>query len=305
MQHHRSPSSRASAWLVLVGIALTAPGALLGQDSTVVETDPIDCLPIGENAPAWATVENNLPDTEVRLYFRRLHDAVEDLYWVRMKPSGEGRYWGIFPKAEDRNLQRHELIETREEVQAETSWASWWRVKDVSDDRNPNQDLDQDLIRERASQGKQIERDWLGAMDDETFQRWLEQLENEPAEYFASVHDFRGARLAKSRTRVAEVKDECRIELTPEQVGEAENLTVGETAYWQQGEELFHWLCDGIVSRVDPTNVKRGDGICRACIVAWWKRPGILVPAASVVAGGTGLYILDDDDPGDVSPTNP
>ena len=101
------------------------------------------------------------------------------------------------------------------------------------------------------------------------------------------------------------MKSRCQAALTPEQAGEAENLTVGETAYWQRDESLFHWLCDGIVSRVDPTNVKRGDGICRACVVAWWKRPGILVPAASALAGGTALVILDEDDPTDVSPSNP
>lgn len=288
-----------------VALSLGLAAGAFAQEPLRVETDPMACLPIGENAAAWATVENNVPDAEVRLYFRRLHDAVEDLYWVRMHPDGEGRYWGVFPKAEDRVLQRHELIETRREVQEQTSWAQWWREKDVSDDRNPNQDLDPDLIRERASQGKQIERDWLGAMSDDEFQRWLEQLENEPAEYFAAVHDFRGQRLAKSVTRVVEVQDDCRLEMTAAQLGEAENLTVGETAYWQRGEELFHWLCDGIVSRVDPSGVKRGDSICRACVVAWWRQPGILVPAASSLAAVTGVVIIEDSDPDDVSPSAP
>ena len=190
---------RVSFRLVAFGITLLLAAGAAAQSSPRVTTDPVDCLPIGDNAAAWATVEDNQPDTEVRLYFRRLHDAVEDLYWVRMWPAGDGRYWGVFPKAEDHALQRHEVVETRAEVRAETSWAAWWREKDLSDDRNPNHDLDQDLIRERASQGKQIERDWLGAMDDQEFQRWLEQLENEPAEYFAAAHDSPSRRPALPR----------------------------------------------------------------------------------------------------------
>lgn len=292
-----------SAALTLVFVACASP--LSAQSSIEVEADPIDCLPIGENGAAYATVDNNVPDTTVRLNFRRMHDIVEDLYWVRMKPAGQGRYWGVMPKAEDREVQRHDVIEQRADVQEETAWAEWWREKDSSDHRDPNSELDTDLIRERASQGKQIERDWLGEMDDETFQAWLEQLENEPAEYFVSVHDHNGEELARSRTRVTEVKDNCRVDLTPEQLGEAENLTVGESAYWQRDESIFHWLCDGIVSRIDPTNVKRGDGICRACVVAWWKRKEILIPAIAGAGVLTGVILLDDDDPDPISPSSP
>ena len=293
--------------IICIAVALAMIGtASFAQSSIRIEAEPVECLPIGANGLAWTKVENNAPDTEVRLYFRRMHDAVEDLYWVRMKPAGEGRYWGVFPKAEDRMVQRHELIESRQEAQQDTSWAAWWREKDQTDHRNPNSDLDQDLIRERASQGKSEARDWLAEMDDATFQRWLEQLENEPTEYFTSVHDWQGRRLAKSPTRVAEVRDNCRVELTDTQVGEAENLTVGETAYWQRGEQLFHWLCDGIVSRVDPSSVKRGDGICRACVVAWWKRRGVLIPAAAAAIGvGAAVALVDDDDPAPVSPSEP
>ncbi|MEM1176815.1 MAG: hypothetical protein AAGM22_00595 [Acidobacteriota bacterium] len=287
-----------------LALAACAP-ALFAQSSIQVDTDPVDCLPIGENGAAYATVDNNVADTTVRLNFRRMHDTVEDLYWVGMNPAGQGRYWGVMPKAEDRPVQRHDVIERRENIQAETSWAEWWRQKDSSDHRDPNSELDTDLIRERASQGKQVERDWLGEMDDDTFQRWLEQLENEPAEYFTSVHDYNGDEIARSRTRVTEVKSNCRVDLTPEQLGEAENLTVGETAYWQRDESIFHWLCDGIVSRVDPTNVLRGDGICRACVVAWWKRKEILIPAIVGAGVVTGVVLLDDDDPDPISPSSP
>ncbi len=292
--------------LPLVALLLgAATFPIAAQDRIEVKAEPVECLPLEENGIGWAKVENNQPDTETRLYFRRLNDAVEDLYWVKMKPAGSGRYWGIFPKSENNPLKRHDIVEQRENLKREYSWAEWWRAKDSSDDRNPNKDLDQDVIRERASQGKLENRDWLAKMDDTTFQRWLEQLENEPAEYFVAVSDFKGQRLAQTPTMVAEVRKNCRVELTPEQRGVADNLTVGETAYWQRDESIFHWLCEGIVTRIDPTNVLRSDGVCRACVVAWWKKPAILIPAAAVTGGVTGVVLIDRHQPSPASPDRP
>ncbi|MEM7354524.1 MAG: hypothetical protein AAF657_27195 [Acidobacteriota bacterium] len=289
--------------LILAILTSVAP-AVLAQGSLTIEADDVECLPIGDNGVGWATVVNNLPDTTVHLNFRRLHDAVEDLYYVRMRPSGQDRYWGVFPKAEDRVLDRHDLIETRDEVQEEYRWAAWWREKEITETRDPNDphdqaELDDDYLRERASLGKKLPRDWLATMDDPTFQDWLEQLENEPAEYFVSVHDAYGKQLARSPTRVTEVRENCRIELSPQERGVAENLTVGETAYWQRDEEVFHWLCDGIVTRIDPNNVLRGDGICRACVIAWWKKKAVLLSTAAIVP--TTTVIVHKDPPAPVS----
>lgn len=291
-------------WAMTLIFAASAAD-LSAQDSINVDADPVECIPVGENAVAWSTVENNVSDTTVRLYFRRMHDSVEDLYWVRMKPDGKGRYWGLFPKAEDREVQRHEIEERRRDAQGEYSWAQWWREKDTSDHRNPTDDLDQDLIRERASQGKAVPREWLAEMDDRTFQEWLEELENEPAEYYTAVHDYQGKTIARSKTRVVEVRDNCRVDMTPEQQGESENLTIGETAYWQRDEQIFHWLCDGIVTRVDPSNIKRGDGVCRACVIAWWKQGKVLIPSAAALTVLTGGIIIDDKEPAPASPSRP
>lgn len=291
--------------LLFLSVAAAVASTAVAQEPIRVETEQAECLPVGDNGVAYATVDNNVADTEVRLYFRRMHDAVEDLYYVRMQPEGDGRYWGVFPKAEDREVQRHELEERREDSRERYDWAKWWREKDGSEDRNPNDDLDQDLIRERASQGRLESRDWLAEMDDATFQDWLEQLENEPTEYFTSVHDHQGDRLAKSTTRVLEVRDNCRVDLSERQIGEAANMTVGETAYWQKAEGLFHWLCDGIVSRIDPLSILRGDSACRACIVAWWKRPDVLIPTAGVLGVGTTVSLVDERDPTPVSPSEP
>ena len=295
----------ATTLLVLALAIPLAASTALAQGSIRVTPEEIECLPIGDNGVGWAKVENNVPDTTVRLNFRRMHDVVEDIYWVKMTPVGEGRYWGVFPKAADEVLDRHDLEERRETAQDEYLWAQWWRQKQGSDHRDPNEELDRDLIRERASVGKQVTRDWFNEMDDETFQNWLEQLENEPTEYFYSVHDAEGRQIAKSKTRVVEVRENCRQDLTEAQRGEAENLVVGETAHWQRGESVFHWLCDGIVSRYNPNGIKRADEHCRACVIAWWKKPEILIPAASAVAVGGGILVFDDPDDRPVSPDLP
>ncbi len=273
---------RATARPLAFTLFLLAPAMLAAQGNIEVSADDLECLPLEDNGVVWATVEDNIPDTTVRLNFRRLNDIVEDLYWVEMHPSGEGRYWGIFPKSEDRLLDRHDIEEQREEVEEEYAWAEWWREKQITDHRDPNDDLDDDLIRERASLGKLVPREWLAEMTDEEFQNWLEQLENEPAEYYMSVHEGATQReLARSKTRVVEVRENCRLDLTEAERGEAENLTVGESAQWQRGEQVFHWLCDGIVTRINPIGVKRPDGFCRACVIVWFQRPQILTPAVA------------------------
>lgn len=279
--------------------------AALAQSNLRVSAEPIECLPIADNGVGWAKVENNIPDTTVRLNFRRMNDVVEDMYYVRMRPEGGGRYWGIFPKAADEVLDRHDLIERREDRREEYGWAQWWRQKQSSDHRDPNEDLDRDLIRERASVGKQVSRDWFNEMDDETFENWLEQLENEPSEYYYSVHDAQGKLIAKSKTKVVEVRENCRQDLTDMQRGEAENLTIGETSHWQRGEEVFHWLCDGIVTRLNPNGIKRPDEFCRACVIAWWKKPEILVPAAALVGVGGGVLSFDNPTDIPISPVLP
>lgn len=293
--------------LFVLALAMCALMSLpaLAEEPLRVYAEDVPCLPIEDNGVGWARVENNVPDTTVRLNFRRLNDVVEDMYYVEMNPVGEGRYWGVFPKAADRVLDRHDLEERREDRQEEYSWARWWREKQSSDHRDPNDELDDDLIRERASLGKQVSRDWLAAMDDETFQNWLEQLENEPAEYYTSVHDATGRMIAKSKTKVVEVLESCRPDLTAQQLGEAENLTVGESAHWQRGEDVFHWRCDGIVSRVNPNMVLRGDDRCRACVIVWYKKPSVLIPTAATALVGGGVLTFDAPEQTAASPSLP
>jgi hypothetical protein len=236
--------------------------------STSAKADRVQCVPAGANAVVQATVTNNQPDTSTRLFFRRMNDVVEDLYYVDMYPEGGGRYWGIMPKAEKRKLDRHEIERRRDEGSTNSPEAIWWRQKEASDDRNPNKDLDPDEIRERASVGKTEQRDWMNTLTDQEFEQWLDTLEYEPVEYFAAVFGPTGEVIAKSPMLIGEVRSEsdCDVVLTPAQLGESQNLVVGETADWQRGKPVYHWLCDGVVARVDPDGIKRPDETCRTCV---------------------------------------
>lgn len=256
----------AAAFAVLAAFSAT-PRRCDAQPTTVT-VDRVDCIPAGANAVFRATVQNEQPGTTALLFFRRMHDVVEDLYYVRMYHEGPGRLWAVMPKAEKRKLDRHEIEQRRDDASKRHPEAVWWRSKEASDDRNPNRDLDQDEIRERASVGKAEPRDWMDTISDAEFDEWLASLEYEPVEYFVAVFSATGDVIARSPMMVGDVRDrsECHLELTPEQLGEAQNLIVGETAPWQRGNPVFHWLCDGVISRVGIDGVKRVDTACRTCV---------------------------------------
>ncbi|MEM6457590.1 MAG: hypothetical protein AAF772_21055 [Acidobacteriota bacterium] len=324
---------------LLGAVLLCAASPVFAQTaggSIAIEPEPLACLPVGDrgnepdippdarpedvideradNAITFATVRNLPTDAEVRLYFRRLHDTVEDLYYVRMYPVGTDRFEGIFPEAEARELTRYDLGDGELDKRAafpdqqpefrddDYRWSAWWKAKEVTDSRNPTGELDKEIIDERAQQGRLISRHWLAAQDDETIERWLMRQTNEPAEYFIAVHDAQGARLERTDTFVSEVRDDCEVPLNARQLSRAENLVIGETSLWQIGEIPFHWLCDGLVSRVNIYGVLRGDEVCRACVIAWWKRAAPYAIAGAV----TGIAIISADDPDDpVSPVLP
>lgn len=130
--------------------------------------------------------------------------------------------------------------------------------------------------------------------------------ENEQVEHYTALLRPDGQVLAKSESFFTAVTDDCQVRLTPQQAGVAENLVVGETTAEQREDRVIGFLCDGIVTRINPGGVRRADERCRICIV--WvpdnKPPlGIILPAAAgIVLGGV---ILSDDDPPEASPTTP
>lgn len=282
-----------AAGLLLAG-AIAAAAAAGAQTVSLGE---LACLPAGDNGVLTVRVDPPPPaEVEVRLYFRRMNLLVEDFYFTVMKPTGAGTYWGVFPQPEPAAFTRQDLRAARND---QNLWAQWWKAKEASEDRDPNQDLDREVIEERASLGKREKRDWMSARDDAELESFLVRQRHEPAEYFVGLYDPEGRQLARSSQQVVAVQDDCTAALTPQQAGMAMNLTVGETSGWQVGKPVFHWECTGVIARVDAQRVLRGDEACRACVVGWW--PG------AAAAGVLGLVVATDDDPvpQEISPSRP
>ena len=305
--------------LLAILASLLVPAVASAQ--TRVAVDDVACLPIGDNGVVTAAVSGEPGGSTVRYYFRRLHEEVEDFYFVEMTPLGGGRYWTTLPKAADETLDvmelQRELAEERAEAQRildelgdeadDHPTAAWWVVKERTEYRDPNDDLDTGIIEERAQSGKLQRRDWMLQMSLGELETWLAGLENEPTEVYATVLGPDGSEVARSAMGVIEVSGDCDVELDERQRGQAENLVVGETAPWEIGRRVFHWQCDGIVSRRDYRGILRADDVCRACVVAWTDDPKTLVAAAASTIGVIDILIDGDPEglPEPVSPSEP
>lgn len=295
---------------LLAALALAwQPFPAAAQDAAGVSVEPLDCVPLMRHSIVKAKVEGDLPGHTLRLYFRRLNQEVEDFYWVQMQPF-EGGYWAALPQPEDHSLTRYALSEDADaeppQLESDYRWAAWWKAKELSRDRDPNGDLDDELIEERAQVGKEEVRDWMLGQDDRSLEDWLEGQVNEPVEYYATLVDSYGneAPGTRSPTLVAPVVDaaDCpgpRPRNEREQ-GAALNLTIGETSPWQDGEEPFHWACHGVVTRVDSEGVLRADQKCRACVIGFF--PARAAAPAAVIAGA-GVIVTSE--PPNPSPTAP
>jgi hypothetical protein len=270
--------------VALVLAAFAATSATVAQTPTVT-VEALECLPVGGFTPVYARVGSEPGGAQVRVYFRRFHEEVEDFYYIVMEPTGDGRYYAVLPKPSDEDFEDRELENPQTQEQQSNLEAAWWLEKEAAADRDPNDDLDRKVIEERASIGRQQRRDWLQETNIVDLDRWLEEVENEPGEIFVAVVSASGQLLAKSNVQGIKVNNDCRAQLTPKEEGFAYNLVIGETAPWQGSEPVFHWLCDGIVTRIDHLGIKREDEFCRACVVAWWRTPSLLplLGATSIV----------------------
>ncbi|MFN7941393.1 MAG: hypothetical protein U0X73_07315 [Thermoanaerobaculia bacterium] len=281
-----------------LSLVLAAPASAQAPKITLA---PLSCLPDDGNAAMMAHVDPQpAAEVQVRLYFRRMNLEVEDFYYVAMTPIGGGDFWSVFPRPEETKFVRKRL-DKGANSRPNDDWAEWWKAKDASDSRDPNDDLDKNVIKERAALGKREKRGYMAAEDNDALERWLERQTTEPAEYYVALYDPSGRQLAHSELMAVDVTKNCSANLTPQQEGFAKNMTVGETATWQKGKPVFHWQCTGIVTRIDPQNVLRADDACRACVVGWW-------PIAAAGAGALGVATIGDEgkQPGpEVSPTRP
>ena len=128
------------------------------------------------------------------------------------------------------------------------------------------------------------------------------ETQNKEIEYYAELLDGAGREIARSPVLKAKVTSDCQLKLTPQQLGAAQNLTIGETSAKQLHNRVNGFLCDGIVTRVNPENVKRADE-CRTCVVAWWLRKELLIPVVGAAAlGGITSVVIDHPEP---SPSRP
>lgn len=123
---------------------------------------------------------------------------------------------------------------------------------------------------------------------------------NDHIEIYGAVVDATGKAVARSESQMVKVTSDCKVQLSEKERGVAENLTVGETSPKQQGKKVLAFLCDGVVTRINSAGVRRADEVCRACVIAWWQRKGVLIPAAAGIVG----IVVTDDGP-EPSPSRP
>lgn len=117
---------------------------------------------------------------------------------------------------------------------------------------------------------------WV-AMEPETSDRFWAILpkpekRNEQIEFYSALVDASGKVVAFSESQSVSVTSDCKAQLGPEEIGVAENLTIGETSPGQQGKKVTAFLCDGIVTRVNSQGIRRSDEICQACVISWWEQ---------------------------------
>lgn len=272
-------------------LLIAAPSA-----AQTIATGELPCLPLDEQAAVTARVDPPPAEGQsVRTYFRRLSLEVEDFYWTPMVAAEPGNFWGVLPLPEDERLDRQMLAAARTDPAA-----AWWRAKEASVDRNPNGDLDQAVIDERAAAGRAEKRSWMGERGDPELEQFVGTSPYEPAEWFVAVVDAEGRITARSPMRVAEVREDCKAPLTEEQEDLSDELTVGETTAWQRDEWVFHWECEHIETRIDWRGEEREAGPCVPVILAWW-------PTAAGLGALGGIIVVEDDDPRtpEVSPSRP
>ncbi len=212
-------------WGAAICVALLSTSAY--AQAPTVNVTRAECVPEEDNGIIFATVRPEVGGATTRVYFR--WDEHGAMYFVDMVAAGDGKYWGIPPRPEEKN---------------------------------------------------------------------------ETIEYYAAVVDASGKVLARSKSELTPVTDDCRIEMTPRQFGSANNLTIGETVEAQEGRKVLGFLCDGIVTRVNFQGIPRPDEICRGCVIPWWGMNDYIVPAT--VGVGAVTTILIEEGPGpEPSPSRP
>ena len=130
--------------------------------------------------------------------------------------------------------------------------------------------------------------------------------DNPSVEYYVTAEDLAGNVLGQSYLHVSPVlpEDECPVVFTPDQEEVRNRLRVGETTEEQEGETVWGFMCPGIIERIDVEGEVRRDEICDP-LIAWWTKREFLLGAGITGLGISGVIIIDDRDPEEVSPFAP
>lgn len=249
-----------SRHLIVTAILATALAPAVAAQGPSFDVSQPDCLPLERNRVLAATLGGIEGGDNARLYFRRL-SPVGAFYHVALAPSGADNFWTTFPRPEDR--QQQQLTD------------EWWEILQT--------------------------RDWMEGRDRNWLADHLRDQDQEAAEYYVAVYDAAGKVRGRSATFLTSVRaNDCFEPLTPKQSGWADNLTIGETSVAQGNKEVFHWLCQGIVTRLDTADILHPDEFCRACVVGL----GFVPPLASVATGVVSGAIIEHP-PTEASPRQP
>jgi hypothetical protein len=231
-----SPSSRKGALIgLVVASLLSVAEPAMAQDlprgpvGKSIHVEQVDCLSLATHRDLPVTVEELPPGARVRVYFRRLN-PIGAFYFIEARPQAEGSYVAVLPLPEPQ--PQEELTD------------DWWSVLQTRDWMRP--------------EGR--DRDWL--------ESWLSDQEVEAAEYYAAIYSPAGDLVERSEVKLVPVlrAESCPIALGLWEMSWADNLTVGESTDRQADRLLFHWLCNGVVTRISAQDVFRADGACRSCV---------------------------------------
>ena len=97
-------SGRMKSVVIVIVLGVLLPVSLAAQGPRI-EVGEIECLPNERNAALEVSVTPEVARGSVRLYFRRLNPEGA-FYYNHFLSTGEGAYWTVFPKPEDREQTR-------------------------------------------------------------------------------------------------------------------------------------------------------------------------------------------------------
>jgi len=175
-------------------------------------------------------------------------------------------------------VERNGVLKATTALGAGQTARLYFRWDRDDNDRDKNEKIDRngkgDLVRKAFY--------WVNMESEPGGRSWAippkPERKNQRVIYYGAIVDSLGTVVARTDEKRAPVRRDCDVNLTVRERGVAQNLTIGETIREQQGDKVWGFLCDGVVTRISFENVRRADEECRACVVAWWRKNTLLLP---------------------------